>query len=592
MPDASRIGAPSADPVSLPAVARGRAEREPLARQARATDAGRQLTRCFPRWLTALDHLRWTALVRLAHGEPVDPNAPDTWNSRDHHAQAILRRHGVTTIAATDLTLQAIARLIDGQAAADRAAGLDWSRVMVPARDLDTALARAHARLPIDLDEPAVWCQRADQRAALGRRLGLPDVQIDDLSRWALEQPCAFDGDDLRCWRIASSTWLRLADQLLRAVERVERPVGVLVVPAVTGAGWQLLPVLSLDAIRLLAALGATLGRDLTSATLPADAVDELLQRINPHTLHAGPRECLDSAGQLAEELGRALGRPVRAGVPRDKRDRWGRLLARRASYAARDGEQRSEISLRVVTFSGRDFPQRRLGSAPLSDRFGQPSAVMDLGEAVQAAVERGLPLLLSSEAAGHLKDTVGVGRMKGRPGMVTITTADAISATTRRVVAEQAIPELRALRRAGAHVTLDGGARQVLRMVRARPLTDDRVLLGRQQHMAALKVVGSGVDASQVGTGKLVTTGRALAQRAAATPRLRALVIAEGRLLGQWRDELVHGAPGRGLPPLRIASRSWLSAASGSIASGSAGRTSGIHAAMSARVTRTRCGP
>ena len=27
--------------------------------------------------------------------------------------------------------------------------------------------------------------------------------------------------------------------------------------------------------------------------------------------------------------------------------------------------------------------------------------------------------------------------------------------------------------------------------------------------------------------------------------------MIAEGRLLGQWRDELTHGAPGRGLPPL-----------------------------------------
>ena len=28
-------------------------------------------------------------------------------------------------------------------------------------------------------------------------------------------------------------------------------------------------------------------------------------------------------------------------------------------------------------------------------------------------------------------------------------------------------------------------------------------------------------------------------------------MVVAEGRLLGQWHDELVRGAPGRGLPPL-----------------------------------------
>ena len=46
----------------------------------------------------------------------------------------------------------------------------------------------------------------------------------------------------------------------------------------------------------------------------------------------------------------------------------------------------------------------------------------MDLGEAVQTAVDAGLPLLLSTEAAGELKDTVRVGRMKGRPGMLTIT--------------------------------------------------------------------------------------------------------------------------------------------------------------------------
>ena len=48
--------------------------------------------------------------------------------------------------------------------------------------------------------------------------------------------------------------------------------------------------------------------------------------------------------------------------------------------------------------------------------------------------------------------------------------------------------------------MTLDAGARQLVRMSLARPLADDPVLLGRQQHMAALKVVGSGVDAGQVG--------------------------------------------------------------------------------------------
>ena len=74
-------------------------------------------------------------------------------------------------------------------------------------------------------------------------------------------------------------------------------------------------------------------------------------------------------------------------------------------------------------------------------------------------------------------------------------------------MVAEQAVSELRALKQTGAKVTLDAGARQLVRMTLARPLADDPVLLGRQQQIAALKVVGSGVDASQVGSGKTVST-------------------------------------------------------------------------------------
>src|SRR3954468_20021227 len=126
MSDAMSVGAHSAD--QLFGRAQARHERETLARQARATDAGRQFMRCFPRWLAALDHLRWSALVRLAHGEPVDPNDPDAWSSRDQHAEAIMRRHGVTGVASTRLTLEAIARLVDAQAAGESAAGLHRTR--------------------------------------------------------------------------------------------------------------------------------------------------------------------------------------------------------------------------------------------------------------------------------------------------------------------------------------------------------------------------------------------------------------------------------------------------------------------------------
>jgi hypothetical protein len=260
--------------------------------------------------------------------------------------------------------------------------------------------------------------------------------------------------------------------------------------------------------IRLGSELGGRLERDLRSVVVPIGAREQLLERINHRTLHAGPKQCLDSAGQLAQELSRELGTPLSPGVPRDPRDRWGRLAIRRRSYKSRNGGESAELELRVVTFPARGLTHRRLGSAPRDEFGAQPSAVMDLGEAVQTAVDAGLPLLLSTEAAGELKDTVRVGRMKGRPGMLTITSSDGMSASTRRVVAEQALGTLIALKRSKARVTLSAGARQLVRMTVARPLADDPVLLGRQRETAALKVVGSGVDASAVGTGKTSSPG------------------------------------------------------------------------------------
>ena len=73
----------------------------------------------------------------------------------------------------------------------------------------------------------------------------------------------------LRCWRIASPTWLAVAGEQLDAVDRVERPVALFVMPAARGEGWQLTPVLSLDAIRLFVSLGGRLERDLRSAVAP-----------------------------------------------------------------------------------------------------------------------------------------------------------------------------------------------------------------------------------------------------------------------------------------------------------------------------------
>ena len=172
-----------------------------------------------------------------------------------------------------------------------------------------------------------MWAYRIDQRRVLASRLGLPDEQADALSRWVLAHPDQFDPDDLRSWRIGSATWLELADRRLGTVATVERPVGLFLVPAIRASdGWQLMPVLSLEMIRLTTELGGRLERDLRSAVVPIDALEQLLERINLRTLHAGPKQCLDSAGQLAQELSRELGVTLSPGLPRDSRDRWGRL--------------------------------------------------------------------------------------------------------------------------------------------------------------------------------------------------------------------------------------------------------------------------
>ena len=250
MQNPAAAGAPAAittasgQPLSVPgswtsAMADER-ERERLLGPAGESDAGRQFGRCFARWPRVLEHVRLRALRALAANRPVDPNDPDVWRSRDEHAQAILRRHGLTQLSAGRLTLAAIGELIAGQARADRDAGLDWSTIAVPPASLDEPLRRAHSRLAISLEDPAIYAHRADQRQALSRTLGVSAEQADDLSRWVLSHPDQFNADDVRCWRIGSRTWLELCDEQLPAVDRVERPVGLFVIPAVHAReGWR-----------------------------------------------------------------------------------------------------------------------------------------------------------------------------------------------------------------------------------------------------------------------------------------------------------------------------------------------------------------
>ena len=298
----------------------GPSERDALLARARETDSSRQLQRCFPRWTTALEHLSWRALRALAADQPVDPSDPDAWRTRDEAALGVLRRHGLTRTNPGHLTITAVDTLIAGQAAADRAAGLDWTTVTAPASRLDEALRRAHTRLPIDLSDPGVFAHVGAQRRALAARLGLAAGQADDLSRWALACPGQFDASDLRCWRIASASWLALADEQLDPVDRVERPVGVFVVPALTGGGWQLSPVLSLDAIRLIVALGGRLERDLRAAAIPGD---QARRARRAHQRAHAARRTQGAARQRRPARPRALARA--------RADRLARRAARQA---------------------------------------------------------------------------------------------------------------------------------------------------------------------------------------------------------------------------------------------------------------------
>ena len=519
--------------------------------------------RCFPKYGRLSDALDRQAIEQLADNQPTDPNHPETWRSVYQHATAVLRRHAITNM--TDrLTHDAQKALIAGQAQLDRQAGIDWSVIHQPLTRLDDMLRRAHHAVPLDLDDPQVWMYNEDRRRAGARKLQVSDHQADDLSRWALANSDEFDPADLRCWRIGSATWLELANDVLAAVEHVDRPVAAFVVPEVrktraarecetASSGWQLQPTLSLDLIRLVYSLGGSVHRDLHSARLPGEAIPEFLNAVNHNTLHAGPKENLDSAKQLSEDLSNALGVTINPGIPKDRRDRWGRLLIHRERYEGKgQATAIDELCLRVITYPAKGFQTRRLGSRPRDQHASCAcSAAMELGEAIQAAVERNLPLLLSTEAAGLLHGVVRVGRLKGRPGMLSITTSDGLSATTRRLVAEQAVCELRRLRAEQATVSIDAGAKQVIRMTVAKPLTDDPILKGRQQEVTAKMVVGAGVNASQTGAGKTIMSGRTLYHRAATTKRFRAIVVAEGRLLSQWQSELEHGAPGRGLPAL-----------------------------------------
>src|SRR5690349_16005573 len=136
------------------------ARRTELLTNAKNSDAYAQLARCFPKWTRLAESLRYSAIKRLAENRPVNPNVPETWNSSEMAARAVLRRYGITKVNVNRLLLQAIDRLVTAQERIDAEAGIDWAEVVTPASALDEKLRIAHKALPIDLDDPMVWAYR------------------------------------------------------------------------------------------------------------------------------------------------------------------------------------------------------------------------------------------------------------------------------------------------------------------------------------------------------------------------------------------------------------------------------------------------
>ena len=240
-----------------------------------------------------------------------------------------------------------------------------------PPRARRARCARAHARLPIDLDDPAVWVAPrgppARARAPARPRRRTPPTQ---LSRWALAHP-----DALRRRRPALLAD-RLADAGWPSPTSNSPPVGARRaagrrVPRrrAPGGGWELTPTLLAGRDPRCSPRSAPrIERDLR-ARHAARRRDRraLLERWNPRTLHAGPRENLDSA-RPARRGAHARARPPRQpGRARATRSTAGAACSSAAAATRTgDGRERAELALRVVTLpgAGAPAPPARLGAA------------------------------------------------------------------------------------------------------------------------------------------------------------------------------------------------------------------------------------
>ena len=334
------------------------------------TDACGQFARCFAAAEAAARTAAPRRAAALADDRPVDPNDPRRWTDR-RRARRPRSCAATASPASTPpgSTCGAVRALIDGQAAADRDAGLDWTRITAPA---SRARRRAAARARAAADRPRrparLGAPRATSAARSPPRSGSPTPQADDLAELGARAPrrastpttCAAGGSPRRRWLRARRRAARTGRARRAAGRRCSS------CPRPLRDGWQLVPALSLDAIRAARrARRPDRARPARRDAARSTRLDALLERVNPRTLHAGGREALDSGRRLGEELTRALERPCSPGAPRDARDRWGRLLVTPPHpHRPRRHAPAASSHLRVLTFAGARL-HASAGSAP-----------------------------------------------------------------------------------------------------------------------------------------------------------------------------------------------------------------------------------
>ena len=484
----------------------------------------------------------------LSDGEYVNPNDSRTWNAGEAGANKWLtRRYRIAADQAQRIRSEALSRARETQHARDAVAGLDWSQPTLPTIG-DEQIAASTSEPLLDLDDPGIYRTVADQREAIARRNGIDVSLAPELSRHALEVIDDLDADDPLTWRIASQPWNDVVVARLGPVGTVTRPVAVFL--SYQQDAWRLTPSLSLEMIRLVHQHGGYVSDALRRFAMPdAAAMQALLQDLDAPCVWSGPLrkdKGTMPTGEAAEKVSKIAGRFMEVAAIGPTTDGWGRLaLTTTGGYVLTAGSRRFGPGL---------FGASRLatGDGATLDSLQAPvySAPATIGEAVGRAIDRGLPVLLSSEAAGQMGSGIRVERMRGRPGFLVFSETDGLQIRSTREDGQASIGRLRALRDSNADVTLDAGARELVGMTLAPQLTANTYLKPPQRTLAAQAVRGSMVNASEVGTGKTVLTLASIAELAATRDGFRAAITGQGSLLPQWYEAAKVGRPGM-LPPL-----------------------------------------